>query len=177
VCRVQRIVPGRALGAVAGWGQGGHRWEILWLVGEIGQRTSIVCRTTWNSGKAWLYCNATYIINSNRTWLWRRILRILLHFIFMLKKHYQISSNIPVVVLTWMAKKTSRVRDILKIKSKVSRISQFKRRFFSSSTFLLLQRWQNISSHGILRGDPHPISLWSLWEFVPILAMLIYFLN
>jgi hypothetical protein len=43
------------------------------LVGEVGQPTSIVYRTTWNLGKACLYCSATYIINSSRTRLCRRI--------------------------------------------------------------------------------------------------------
>ena len=50
-----------------------------------------------------------------------------------------------------------------------------KRKWFSSSMFVFSQRWQNLSIHGVLRTAQRPVSLWSSWEFVLILAILIFF--
>ena len=51
-----------------------------------------------------------------------------------------------------------------------------KRKWFSSSMFLLSQRWQILSTHGVLGTVQRPVLLWSSCEFVHILDMLIFFL-
>ena len=41
--------------------------------------------------------------------------------------------------------------------------------------FLFSQRWQILSTHGVLGTVQRPVSLWSSWEFVLILTILIFF--
>ena len=49
------------------------------------------------------------------------------------------------------------------------------RKWFSSSTLFVPQIWHILSSHDDIGIAQHLVSLWSLWEFVFILAMLIFF--
>ena len=54
-------------------------------------------------------------------------------------------------------------------------IGKSKRKCFSSSTFIVSQRWHILSSHRVIGKIQPPVSLCNSWEFILILAMWIFF--
>ena len=95
----------------------------------------------------------------------------------MLKELGEKCPELTIILTSQKVRKVGIATKIMKLRSNVGVHRHSKRKWFSSSMFIFSQRWQILSTHGVLGTSQRHISLCSSWEFVLILAILIFFLG